>query len=199
MSRPPVLTHVLTGCAAFALLFAAPGCPSDDTGSDNSTDADADTDATDSADETEGELVCGDEWAEKDGSGTSIMDEWGAPCMADAECVAILGDGASCVTNILGVYDLPGGYCSKLNCQLPDNTTSFVLDAEDCSADGGIACVGVQGIYTVCAMPCDSHNQCQREGYGCRIMPNIGADGDPTFCLMDAVSCCTTESGECGE
>ncbi len=140
--------------------------------------------------------VCGEEWGEKDGTTASIMDSWGAPCMTNAECETVLGAGAECVTNILGVYDLPGGYCSK-PCQLPGTDVSYELDDMECDPNGGIACVGVQGVYTVCAMPCESDSQCGREGYACTIMPNIGADGDPTFCLMNSKDCCTTDSGEC--
>jgi hypothetical protein len=143
--------------------------------------------------------MCGEEWpdVEKDPNVESIMDDWGLPCMSDADCVDAIGPDAACVTNILGVYDLPGGYCSKLSCELPNSQTTFVLDAADCSADGGIACVGVAGVYTVCAEPCTSDSECGRVGYACTVMPNIGAEGDPTFCLMNAADCCTTDSGEC--
>ena len=142
---------------------------------------------------------CGDEWpeVEKDESVESIMDDWGLPCLSDEDCVGALGPDATCVTNILNVYDLPGGYCSKLNCELPDSNTSFVLDAEDCSAEGGIACVGVSGIYTVCAEPCASDSECGRQGYACTVMPNIGGADDPTFCLMNPDDCCTSAAGEC--
>ena len=140
---------------------------------------------------------CGTEWAEKDGTTPSIMETWGAPCATDDECVPLLGEGAKCIQNILGVYDLPGGYCSR-ECSLPDTSVSFELDSPDCDPNGGVACVGVEGAFTACALPCESHDQCGREGYGCRLMPDIAAEGDPTFCLMNTVDCCTTDSGECG-
>ena len=139
---------------------------------------------------------CGSEWAEKDGTTPSIMDEWGAPCMADSDCMPILGEGAVCINNILGVYDLPGGFCTKY-CELPDSGTSFVLDAPDCDANGGVACVGAKDIFTACIIPCDTSDQCGREGYGCRTMPTLASDGDPSFCLMSTEDCCTTNSGEC--
>lgn len=157
-----------------------------------------------SGDETNGEesttgpepQPCGTEWAEKDDSTPSIMDAWGAPCTTDDECVAILGTDGVCVQNILGVYDLPGGFCSKY-CALPDSATSFVHDAPDCDENGGVTCVGAKDLFSACIIPCTDNNQCGREGYGCRTMPTLASEGDPTFCLMSTVDCCTTDSGDC--
>ncbi|NVB41267.1 hypothetical protein G6O69_25735 [Pseudenhygromyxa sp. WMMC2535] len=193
----------LTSSLTFALLLTT-ACGGDD-GSEESTDSNAESaeeagetaDETDTGGDTGGEDVCGSEWAEKDGTTTSIMDDWGLPCLSDDECVTALGDGATCVLNILGVYELPGGYCSKLGCELPDNQTTVLLDAPDCDANGGVACVGVAGTYTVCAEPCSTSSECGREGYGCRIMPLIGQEDDQTFCLMDPVDCCL-EDDICG-
>lgn len=173
-------------CLALCLLVFASAC-------DNGDDSGDDTAA-----ETTGPAPqpCGTEWAEKSGTGTSIMDMWGAPCMSSADCVPLLGEGAECITNILGVYDLPGGFCSKY-CDLPDSGTSFLLDSEQCDPAGGVACVGAQGLFTACIIPCTSSDECGREGYGCRTMPTLAAEGDPTFCLMSPTDCCTTDSGEC--
>jgi hypothetical protein len=154
-------------------------------------DADGDGETGNQANE------CGTEWAEKDGTTPSLMEAWGAPCVQDADCVALLGAEAVCIQNILNVYDLPGGYCTR-NCDLPNTSVTFELDSTQCDPDGGVHCVGVQGNFTACAPPCTSHDQCGREGYGCRLMPTIAAEGDPTFCLMNATDCCTTDSGECG-
>lgn len=141
---------------------------------------------------------CGTEWVEdKDTSMTpSVMDDWGAPCTQDSECVTILGEGGVCVDNILGVYDLPGGFCTKY-CTLTDTSTSFEHDSMECDPNGGITCVGANGLFTACIRVCDNSNQCGREGYGCRTMPTLAAEGDPTFCLMNPTDCCTTNSGEC--
>ncbi len=140
---------------------------------------------------------CGTEWAEKDGTTPSIMDDFGAPCMADADCEGVLGAGAICVTNILGVYDLPGGFCSR-DCDLPDTMTTFEHDSAQCDPNGGVTCVGAQGLFTACIRECTSDSECGREGYGCRIMPTLAKQDDPKFCLMNTVDCCTTDSGECG-
>jgi hypothetical protein len=140
---------------------------------------------------------CGTEWAEKDNMTASIMETWGAPCTVDADCEPLLGADAVCIQNILGVYDLPDGYCTK-NCSLPNTSVTFERDSADCDPNGGVTCVGVEGAFTACALECENHSQCGREGYGCRIMPSIAAEGDPSFCLMNAVDCCTTDSGECG-
>lgn len=140
---------------------------------------------------------CGTEWVEKDGTTPSIMEDFGAPCMSDADCEPVLGDTGVCVNNILGVYDLPGGFCTR-DCDLPDTMTTFEHDSEQCDPNGGITCVGAQGLFTACIRECTSDDQCGREGYGCRIMPTLAAEGDPKFCLMNTVDCCTTDSGECG-
>jgi len=171
-----------------AVMLLAPACDSSDGDEGNST--------TMAEGETGSGNVCGDEWVEKDGTTPSIMDEWGAPCMQDSDCTPILGDGAVCVTNILGVYDLPGGFCSKY-CELPDTMTTFIHDAEDCDPAGGITCVGAKDLFSACLPPCESSDQCGREGYGCRAMPTLASEGDPTFCLMSTEDCCTTQSGEC--
>ena len=197
MSRFSVLRSLSVG---FALLLAPVACTDDGGTDDNADDNGTTTDTNDTGDTdtTDAGAVCGQEWAEKDGTTPSIMEDWGLPCMDDAPCIAALGDGGKCVTNILGVYDLPGGYCAKEGCALPDNVTTFVLDAPDCDPNGGIACVGVQNVYTVCAKPCENSSQCGREGYGCRIMPNIAMETDQTFCLMDPDDCCSIGPGQCG-
>jgi hypothetical protein len=135
---------------------------------------------------------CGSEWAEKDGTTASIMDVWGAPCTSDADCMQALGADGICVLDILGVYELPGGLCTK-NCQLPDASTTFVEDATDCDEMGGVSCVGGKDLFSVCMIPCTDSSQCGREGYGCRTMPTLASEGDPTFCLMNVADCCTLD------
>jgi hypothetical protein len=146
-------------------------------------------------DETTGP-ACGEEFVEKDTATATIMTDWGAPCMADADCEPGLGAGAKCITEILGVYTLPEGYCTR-DCVVGGTDVSFLRDSPDCDVDGGVACVGIDGMFTACAPECTSDSQCQREGYACTIMPNIGAEGDPKFCLMNAPACCATP-GACG-
>jgi len=167
--------------AVLTLCLSALACDSSDDGTDE---------AADTAAETTGP-ACGEEFVEKDGTTPTIMATWGSPCMADADCVPGLGDGATCINNILGVYDLPGGYCTR-ECTVGSTDITFVLDSPDCDPNGGVACVGIDGAFTACAPVCSSDSQCGRDGYACTIMPNIGAEGDPTFCLMNAESCCST-------
>ncbi|MFV8749698.1 hypothetical protein ACNOYE_03995 [Nannocystaceae bacterium ST9] len=175
-----------------ALSLFAFACDSDD-GDDEVADT-AGTDET-TAGETGTDLVCGEEFVEKDGTTPTIMTAWGAPCMVDADCEGGLGAGAKCITNILGVFDLPGGYCTR-ECSVGSTDVSFVLDDPECDPAGGVACVGIDGSFTACAPVCASDSECGREGYGCTIMPLIGAEGDPTFCLMSADACCTAP-GSC--
>lgn len=187
MTRPALLSS----CLALVLLsWFVPAC--DDGGDD--------TGETTTAGETTagtGAEPCGTEWAEKDGVTESVMDAWGAPCMEDSDCTPVLGDGAVCISNILGVYDLPGGFCSKY-CELPDTMTTYIHDAVDCDPAGGVTCVGAKDLFSACIIPCANDSECGREGYGCRTMPTLASEGDPTFCLMNALDCCTTDSGECG-
>lgn len=123
--------------------------------------------------------MCPDE-TETGGTG-SVMEEFGAPCMEDADCVKVLGDGGVCLKDILGIYGLPGGYCSKY-CMLPDLMTKYVENDATCGP--GVTCIGAMGYFEGCVIECTDDSQCPREGYECRTMPQIGETCDPKFCLM---------------
>ena len=115
------------------------------------------------------------------GDDGSLMKTYGAACDTDTDCQALLGPTGKCLKDILGVYALPGGYCSTF-CQLPDQQTTSTTDAKDClmMAD----CVGLMGYFEGCAHACTDNAQCPRAGYECRRMPQISNMGDPSFCLM---------------
>ncbi|MCH9680430.1 MAG: hypothetical protein K0V04_03265 [Deltaproteobacteria bacterium] len=177
--------------AIFALALVS-GCTDDEgpsageSGSNNNTSS-----ADESADETAGPPLSeclanavGD--ASDDMASDPLMNTWGAPCSTDADCVALIGEGAVCDT-LAVVYELPGGYCTK-PCTLPDADTRFVLDDPVCDPNGGIACIGVMGQFERCGPPCLGDMQCNRDGYVCRLMPLIGVEGDPRMCLMP--DCC---------
>lgn len=115
------------------------------------------------------------------GGDQGVMGEFGHPCVDDAECMAVLGPEGVCLKDILGVYALPGGYCSKL-CMLPDNMTAYVPNDPACG--DGVTCIGAMGYFEGCVIECKDNTDCPRMGYECRIMPQIGQPGDPTFCLM---------------
>jgi hypothetical protein len=128
----------------------------------------------------------------------SIMQTWGAPCETDADCVALLGDGGICA-DIAVVYELPGNYCTK-NCDVdltPEQQQAGQSyeedDTEQCDPAGGVNCIGANDIFSRCAVPCSSHAQCSRDGYSCRLMPEISQETDPKYCLMS--ECC---EGSCG-
>ncbi|MEZ4383458.1 MAG: hypothetical protein R3A79_19160 [Nannocystaceae bacterium] len=165
----------------FALALTLAGC----SGSSSETDSESETGASDSNSSTsQGEDVmlqlCGS--GEKtEGSATNLMAEWGAPCTTDDECVALIGDGASCLNDILSIYVLPMGYCAKL-CSLPDDATKYVEN--DAACGDGRTCLGAKDFFEACAIPCTSDDECQRDGYTCQILPQIGEEGDPKFCLM---------------
>lgn len=130
------------------------------------------------------------------GSGTNLMEKWGAPCTTDQQCVDLIGEGGVCLDNILDIYLLPMGYCAKL-CSLPDATTKYVPDDPVCGM--GQTCLGAKDFFEACAVPCTDDAQCQREGYTCQVLPQLGADGEPKFCLMgpNCTNACVND-GMCG-
>jgi hypothetical protein len=186
MTRPALLISRL----ALVVSCCLPAC---DGGGDEDTAADTDAETSTS---TTGAEPCGTEWVEKDGTTESVMSAWGAPCTQASDCTPLLGEGAECVSNILGVYDLPGGFCTKY-CDLPDTSTTFIHDSPQCDPAGGVTCVGAKDLFSACIIPCQNDSQCGREGYACVTMPTLASEGDPTFCLMNKVDCCTTDSGQC--
>lgn len=117
-------------------------------------------------------------------SGENKMETFGAPCTTNDECNTILGvDNAECITNVLDLYDAPGGYCT-IPCTLPDdNETKYVPDSPDCGNVGAM-CMGLHGFFEACAVTCESDEECHREGYVCRLLPQLGGEGEPKFCLM---------------
>lgn len=134
-------------------------------------------------------------WADNPDAGegdeaASIQKTWGAPCTADADCVALLGDDAICETAAV-IYGLPGGYCTKI-CDLTGDET-LIVDDPTCDPAGGVNCIGADAIFERCAVPCTGNDQCGRDGYQCRQMPQISGPDDPSYCLMD--DCC---EGACG-
>ncbi len=190
---------LLFSAMALALCFssACDGGDAEDTGATSATSGDGDGDG----DGDEGG-VCGEEWASKDPmSGEPPLQPvqgFGAPCETDADCTEIAGGAGSCVTEILGMFEVPNGICTITDCTVPSDTF-YVPDSTECSDMGGIDCVGIVGNFTACLPTCSNNDQCNREGYGCRLMPLIGAENDPTYCLMDAQDCCLLDTPEqCG-
>lgn len=181
--RPaPMRKNIVAGLAC--MLLALPACNggSGDTDTDNtpSTTENATANDTTTAPTTTtdtGGVVCEPPPA---GGVGGVMSEFGAPCTMDDECVAILGEGGVCLTDILELYDLPCGYCSKL-CELPPNT-AYVPDDAICGQ--GVTCIGADMYFEGCVVECTDNADCPREGYECRIMPTIGQPNDPKFCLM---------------
>ncbi len=158
------------------------------------TDASASADATATASDDVGELGCAADIPHDttDGASNPVMETWGAPCTSDAECVALIGEGAVCQTMAV-IYELPGGYCSK-PCSLPDDATRVVMDDPQCDPAGGVACIGAKGYFESCAVICTDDMQCNRDGYTCQPMPMISQEGDPSFCLMP--ECCIDTCAE---
>lgn len=181
--------RLLSPLLALPFVLALAAC----SGGDKTTDTAADSEtgstsatatATAGESETGGEdpnaLLCGSGEPVM-GTGTNLMEKWGSPCATDQDCKDITGDaGAECLTNILDIYFLPKNYCYK-PCTLPADT-QYVPDDPMCG--GGLTCLGATGFFEACAPPCTSDDECQRDGYSCQILPQLGADGDPKFCLM---------------
>jgi hypothetical protein len=110
----------------------------------------------------------------------NAMEKFGASCEEDADCVKILGPDGKCLKDILGLYGLPGGYCSLL-CDLPPG---IGYQDNDPICGEGVTCIGVDGYFEGCVVECTDDSQCPREGYVCRTMPQIGMPCDQKFCLM---------------
>ncbi len=181
---------------AVALSFSLAAC-GDDGGSEDSSSTSADSSESSEGESGDtGPSACEMDFVTKDNpSAEDAMTDFGTPCSTDADCSA-LGTGATCYTDVLGVFELPGGYCSK-PCALPDTNTTFINDAEDCDPNGGVSCVGAAGVFTACARPCSEDSNCSREGYGCVRMPVISGPDDQTFCLMNEAECCLLDDDAC--
>ena len=176
-----------------ALVAACPGDEDDDAAATtNSTNTPTTNGTGSSADETGSEetdaLMCpfNAPFDTTDGASDPLMQTWGAPCTTDAQCVALIGEGAVCL-DLAVIYELPGGFCTK-PCELPDTNTTFVEDDLACDPAGGVTCVGQRPLFQYCAVQCTDDAQCDRDGYHCRQMPIIAGANDPTFCLMP--DCC---------
>jgi len=115
------------------------------------------------------------------GDDMDLMKIHGSACATDDDCKKVLGPDGVCQKDILGVYALPGGYCTTY-CQLPDQQTTYQTDSAFCTMMAD--CVGLMGYFEACAHECTDNIQCPRVGYECRVMPQISNPGDPKFCLM---------------
>jgi len=181
------LPTLVLSLSTFALSICA--CAGDDSG-DSASDTQTTDETNATASETETETgnadvktqLCGT-GDKTEGSGTNLMEKWGSPCSSNDDCVAIAGEGAECLDNILDIYVLPQGYCAK-PCSLPDNDTQYV-DNDPMCGDEGMTCLGAVGFFETCALPCTSDDECQRDGFSCQLLPQIGAESDPKFCLMN--------------
>lgn len=187
---------------AFVALGLQTACPSDDTEDDTAAETsnmEGTTASTSPATGTADETASADDSAAlgcaagvtAGSSPEPIMQTWGAACTSNEDCIDLIGDPAAVCDFAAVVYELPGGYCTK-PCVLPDFETRAVLDDPQCDPEGGVACLGVMGTFERCAIPCTESAQCNREGYECRLLPLIGVEGDPTFCLMP--DCCDNNS-----
>jgi hypothetical protein len=92
----------------------------------------------------------------------------GGPCTTAADCDAPEGLTAQCLTDLITIIVMPGGYCTA-QCQ----------DLGDCGP--GAACVDLS-IVRFCIRTCSSAADCrQDEGYYCDIIPYTS---DPnTYCV----------------
>jgi hypothetical protein len=181
-------------------LFACTSDDSSDTGNDTGNNDGSDAPTSAPADSSSGggddsaALECAADIPEdaQDGTMTGIMGTWGSPCDADADCVTVLGAGAVCLKAAV-VFELPLGYCSK-PCDLPEGSSTPLIDDPMCDPAGGVDCLGVDGTFEFCAVPCTDNAQCERTGFYCRRMPYIAMESDPSYCLMP--DCCEPDCSE---
>lgn len=168
-------------------LFVLLGCPAE-TGEDDGGSGDPATGGPATGADDSAALGCAAniEHDTTDGAMGDLQQTWGAACESDADCVALLGDGAVCLFEAV-IYELPLGYCTK-PCMLADGERVRVNDPA-CDPAGGVDCIGQNLVnFQYCAPPCTDDNQCSRDGYTCRQMPMIAMAEDPTYCLMP--DCC---------
>jgi hypothetical protein len=91
----------------------------------------------------------------------------GDPCSTSGDCGGVPGAGRLCLTNLMGMLEFPGGYCSA------DCTSS-----SECGTQGD--CIDIGG-FTYCAKRCTSASECRTgEGYSC-VPPPGSSTG--TYCL----------------
>jgi len=182
------------GLLSLVACFAPIGCGDDG----DANDTDASTSGSGEAGEAgeTGADACAEEFVTKDNADApDTMTRFGTPCLTDADC-SHLGETGECFEDVLGIYELPGGFCS-IRCDLPDTSTTFVNDDPQCDAEGGVTCVGAKGLFSACIQPCTEDSNCSREGYGCVRMPTISIEGDPLFCLMNQDECCLQTQDVC--
>ena len=93
--------------------------------------------------------------ATQDGGGTGTG-KIGDPCTSPDDCQAPAGLQAECLTNLLNMIELPGGYCTA---------SCTPGDPDPCAPDG--VCYGMQ-MMAYCLKPCTDNSECrQDEGYVC--------------------------------
>lgn len=189
LARVCTLQGMRTACLLLTALLAT-ACGDDGTLTQTTTnDSQPMTTGSASAEETGAETgtpTTGDPTAGTDTgvdlNPDNLMEKYGAPCTEDADCVALIAPNAVCVKEILGVYTLPGGYCSS-PCAMPmDTEITYVKHHPECHF--GVDCVGLDGYFESCAPTCTDNSQCPRTDYECRRMPTISVEGDPMYCLM---------------
>jgi len=165
-----MIRFVLISMTASAALL--PGCWDTvehvyDCGDDTATDT-TDTDSqTDTGPEGDG------------GQGRSGLPEgwqgFGEACENDEDCQGYPGE-RRCLHDVLGLINVPGGYCSSC------------CDEEE--IDGcapGIDCVGANNVYVVCLAHCETDADCrQSEGYVCIPIYYIPDVFPGTYCLPNA-------------
>ena len=98
----------------------------------------------------------------------SLHSAIGGPCVTAADCEPPEGLTAQCLTDLISIIVLPGGYCTA-QCQ----------DVDDCGA--GASCVDLS-VVKFCIKTCSSAADCRQEdGYYCDIIPYTS---DPnTYCI----------------
>ncbi len=111
----------------------------------------------------------------ENGGGDGLV---GDACGSAADCGGISGADltAECVTDPtgMGLFTLPGGYCSS-TCVAPANPG----DADACTAVGGTCVNVIMAAY--CLKPCTDASECREPDYGCSAVPG-GVETD-LYCL----------------
>jgi hypothetical protein len=171
-----------TFALAFVLaLSPLAACGDDDGGSNNNHlvwydaatqhDAAAQTDAAVQSDARPQQDAAGQHDAAPGADAATANGVVGDPCATVGECGGIGGGlPAECLTSLMGMVTLPGGYCTA---------TCTAGDPDPCAGSGGV-CVNAM-IASYCLKPCATVAECREaEGYTCSAPPT---GGEGTYCL----------------
>lgn len=111
----------------------------------------------------------------------SVLDDawagFGSACDEESQCAGYPAENKRCLSNVMGLVDSPGGYC-----------TACCDEAGEGVCGQGIDCVGAYNSFLICLERCDTNADCRTEDHyechaGLYYMETIFPG---KYCLPDA-------------